>query len=342
MVLTLDLKTCSQEIHNSIKNAKSVAAPTGPKVSVVCTVRNGEKYLRRAFDSIKRLTYDNIEVIVQDAMSTDSTEKIVKEYGFEDGYVSEPDRGALDGFIKAAKRCTGEYIVPCWADDELLPHAIGWGVYMFKVYPSCNIIYGDQIIAGDGEPRLNKLYRWSLEDFFLQHFVPNFSSSFFRRESLVKLEEDLEVFDHDEYEFWLWLGARNNIHYQPQAVSVFYVHQDSNWKKPGYAIALKSGRLRAVKRFIDLNPCPGIFTATQAQGIESTYIFIIGHEIMCSDTAEQCLPMIQELEKVWEGDVRIEWIISALLKTIEGGSTKYCQAIINLMREVARKTAMKT
>jgi len=137
---------------------------------------------------------------VQDAASTDRTTEIVKDYGFDEGYVCEPDNGTLDGLIRAAKRCSGEFIVPCWADDELLPHALGWAAEYFKIYNTCGVIYGDPIVVDElgGTKKINYSFWWDFDKFYRQHFVPNFSSSFFKREALVRLSENVTTFDHDE------------------------------------------------------------------------------------------------------------------------------------------------
>lgn len=49
-------------------------------VSIVLCTYNGEKYLRQQLDTLINQTYPNIEIIVQDDHSTDSTPEIIKEY----------------------------------------------------------------------------------------------------------------------------------------------------------------------------------------------------------------------------------------------------------------------
>src|SRR3954469_11982595 len=61
----------------------SVAA-RAPRVSIGMPVRNGAKYIREAIDSILAQTFTDLELIVCDNASTDSTEQIVRNYAARD------------------------------------------------------------------------------------------------------------------------------------------------------------------------------------------------------------------------------------------------------------------
>ena len=50
------------------------------KVSVIVPVYNVEKYIRRCLDSLANQTLEEIEVIIVDVGSTDSSANIIKEY----------------------------------------------------------------------------------------------------------------------------------------------------------------------------------------------------------------------------------------------------------------------
>ena len=55
-----------------------------PRVSIGMPVRNGQKYIREAIESILAQTFTDWELIVCDNASTDSTEQIVREYAARD------------------------------------------------------------------------------------------------------------------------------------------------------------------------------------------------------------------------------------------------------------------
>lgn len=96
-----------------------------PKVSVVMTVYNGEKYLRQSVDSILNQTYRDFEFIIVDSHSTDATPLILKEYSEKNDRIkiiterrrSTPAKSRNKG-IKVAR---GKYIAVQDADDISLP-----------------------------------------------------------------------------------------------------------------------------------------------------------------------------------------------------------------------------
>lgn len=59
-----------------------------PLISVVIPVFNEERSIRRAIESIQHQTYTNLEIIVVDDFSTDSTPDIIKEMALQDSRVS--------------------------------------------------------------------------------------------------------------------------------------------------------------------------------------------------------------------------------------------------------------
>ena len=51
-----------------------------PLVSVGLPVRNGEKTLSKALNSIFNQTYNNIEIIISNNVSTDATDSIISDF----------------------------------------------------------------------------------------------------------------------------------------------------------------------------------------------------------------------------------------------------------------------
>jgi glycosyltransferase involved in cell wall biosynthesis len=82
---------------------------------------NGEKFLRPQIESILDQGYSNIEVIVVDDCSTDSTLSILQEYANKDSrikiYPTEKNMGFIANFERGLNFAAGEYIVLSDQDD---------------------------------------------------------------------------------------------------------------------------------------------------------------------------------------------------------------------------------
>jgi glycosyltransferase involved in cell wall biosynthesis len=90
------------------------------KLSIIIATLNSAKTLQRCLNSIKIQTYRNIEVIVIDGKSTDSTTDIIKSNNLTIAkYISEPDEGIYDAWNKGIKYATGEWFFFIGSDDEL-------------------------------------------------------------------------------------------------------------------------------------------------------------------------------------------------------------------------------
>lgn len=82
-----------------------------PLVSVITVVLNGEKYLEKTIQSVVNQTYPNLEYIIIDGGSTDSTLDIIKKYDDKiTKWISQKDNGISDAFNKGIKLANGEYI----------------------------------------------------------------------------------------------------------------------------------------------------------------------------------------------------------------------------------------
>jgi len=82
-----------------------------PRVTVITAVYNGEKFIENTIVSIINQAYDNLEFIIIDGGSNDSTVDIIKKYENSiDYWVSEPDKGISDAFNKGVQLSTGDYI----------------------------------------------------------------------------------------------------------------------------------------------------------------------------------------------------------------------------------------
>lgn len=92
-----------------------------PLISVVMSVHNEEKYLKDSIKSILNQTFDNIEFIIIDDGSTDTTQKILEHYAKKDEriklIVNKKNIGLSRSLNKGIEIAKGKYIARMDAGD---------------------------------------------------------------------------------------------------------------------------------------------------------------------------------------------------------------------------------
>lgn len=91
------------------------------KVSIITVTKNADKTIGLLFDSVRKFKTNQVEFIILDALSTDSTIDLIRENeDIIDFWKSEKDNGIYNAMNKATKLAKGEWLIFMGADDELL------------------------------------------------------------------------------------------------------------------------------------------------------------------------------------------------------------------------------
>jgi hypothetical protein len=322
------------DIEKACAAAEAAATTDGPLVSILCITLNADRFLSRAIANMRSQSYRNLEILIQDGGSTDRTLEIFRDAGLADCVVSEPDQGGMDALNRLVRRASGDLIAVCWADDELLPHAIGWAVAQFQSH-SADVIYGDQLVVFDSS-NTEQLYcppPWDIRRVMMQEFYPPFSSTFFRRRALLAAFERINARVDDEYEFWLWLGLIGTLLYVPGLVSKFHVHSDSRWTKPGYCEKMVAHRLRALQA-ITADPLGAPLSAWYNQAEVSMELWAALHEVSISGSIEQCLMHLESIEDQFNGDPRFALALARLLSLSKRSDGEGGQRILRVAQRL--------
>ncbi|MBE2192951.1 MAG: glycosyltransferase [Anaerolinea sp.] len=113
-----------------------------PRVSVLMSVYNGERYLREAVDSILNQTFTDFEFIIVDDGSTDGTAQILDSYS--DPRIvrinNEKNLGLAASLNIGIDRAQGEYIARMDADDVSLPHRFETQVKYMGNHPEIDFL----------------------------------------------------------------------------------------------------------------------------------------------------------------------------------------------------------
>ena len=100
---------------------------TFPLVSVIIPVYNTEEYIGACLDSVLNQTYKNLEIVVVDDGSTDSSSSIIEKYRQIDSRIScihKQNAGLPLARKTGVERATGKYIQHLDSDDTLIDDAI--------------------------------------------------------------------------------------------------------------------------------------------------------------------------------------------------------------------------
>jgi glycosyltransferase involved in cell wall biosynthesis len=111
----------------------------GPKVSIGMPVYNGEKTLAKAIESILNQDYTNIEIIISDNCSTDSTFAICQKYRKEDARIQytrfDKNRGTIANFNNVFNLSSGDFFMWASHDDFHEPSFISECIRSFANNP---------------------------------------------------------------------------------------------------------------------------------------------------------------------------------------------------------------
>lgn len=91
-------------------------------ISIITVCLNSEKFIVKAMESVVNQDYDELEYIIIDGGSKDSTLDFIKSYQIKYPfirYISEPDLGISDAFNKGIKMSKGDIIGIINSDDWL-------------------------------------------------------------------------------------------------------------------------------------------------------------------------------------------------------------------------------
>lgn len=116
-----------------------------PKVSIIVPVYNAEKYLARCIHSLRNQSLTDLEIILVDDSSSDSSLELCKQFSKEDPRIQvihKPNEGAGKARNAALSVATGQYIGFVDSDDFVAPN-------MFQtLYEKAELYHSDLVLSG--------------------------------------------------------------------------------------------------------------------------------------------------------------------------------------------------
>ena len=116
-----------------------------PLVSIGLPVYNGERFLKRALDSLLAQDFQNLELILSDNASTDDTSMICEEYASKDARIryvrNATNLGALKNFNQVLDLARGTYFMWAAYDDLWEPDFISSLVNLLEANPGAILAF---------------------------------------------------------------------------------------------------------------------------------------------------------------------------------------------------------
>ena len=128
-----------------------------PQFSIITVCCNADTHLEQTIQSVLCQNYPNLEYIVIDGKSTDTTATILDKYKAKiDHLTSETDKGIADAMNKGLKAASGDWILFLHAGDYLLSkNTISLALAHIQKNPGYDI-YAFNILFGDSNRWVEK------------------------------------------------------------------------------------------------------------------------------------------------------------------------------------------
>ena len=200
-------------------------------VSIVLPVYNGEKYLKQSIESVLNQTYENLELIIVNDNSTDSSLDIAKEFERIDSRVkviSNPRNLKLPSSLNNGfKNANGEYYTWTSDDNYYENNAIEEMVNYLESNQDKAMVCCNQTII-DLRANNNRLFKPSLsvQDMLINNYV---GACFLYRKTAADAigEYNPKKFLIEDYDYWLRMMLYGNIGHLDKNLYNYRMRSDS-------------------------------------------------------------------------------------------------------------------
>ncbi len=176
-----------------------------PLVSVIVPSFNHGRYLREAIESVEKIAFREVEIIILDDGSTDQASIEEAQKLQSQGYqvVFQENKGVAATRNHGIRLARGKYIIPLDADNRLLAPYFFKGVEILEEKPECGVVFGDALVFGEKETTWpNSPLR--LDQILFENYIDN--CAIFRKSVWEKVggyDENAPFHTREDWYFWL-------------------------------------------------------------------------------------------------------------------------------------------
>ena len=219
-----------------------------PLVSVVMSSYNHEKFIATAIESVLGQDFDDLELIIVDDASSDSSREIIQKYTAEDARVRtilhEANRGIAkttnDGFA-AAK---GKFLAGIASDDVWMRDKLSKQLAVLESNDDL-IVWAEGEVIDDGGKAVGSTWNegvthsatWKKSVDIFQELLPCShifgSTLIFKRANLGGVRLDESFIYCNDWKFLLELAAKYKFYYIQEPLAQYRIHANNTWGASG-------------------------------------------------------------------------------------------------------------
>lgn len=224
------------------------------KVSICIPTYNGARYLEACLDSVLSQTYRDIEILVVDDGSTDSTFEILEHYAASDQRIrlrrNNNNLGLVGNWNRCIELARGEWIKFAFQDDLLAPTCLEkmFGamqdevpilfcrrefIFDENVDPTTRDTYEklrsiDALFPGQKQLSADEVSRIALSIDIQSNFIGEPTCALIHRSAFERFGLfNPQLIQMCDYEYWLRVGSNTGFVYVPETLAYFRVHSNS-------------------------------------------------------------------------------------------------------------------
>lgn len=230
-----------------------------PKVSVIMAVKNGERFLREAVESILVQTFTDFEFIIIDDGSADKTADMLKAFSYKDPRVKIITNAHNVGLTKSLniglRVARGEYIARMDADDVAMPERFEKQVKFLDEHADIGVVGAWAKVVDDSGVEVDR-FDWETDARIVKKNLIKWNNiihslAMMRRSVIDKVGGYDESFQYaQDYDLWLRIAVANKLCNLPEFLLYYRMSNVSITanKNNKQALCALRARWNAIKR----------------------------------------------------------------------------------------------
>jgi len=200
-----------------------------PLISIIIPVYNGEKYLSQSIESCLNQTYNNIELIIVNDCSTDSTFLMANRYADKDARVriiNNKENKKLPASLNVGHNVAKGDFITWTSDDNILKSIFIEQLFQSIIKEHADVVYSNyDIIYNNGA--LKRIHHSGPTEHLL--FGNKIGASFlYKKEVFHELRGfDEELYLLEDYDFWLRASLKFKFYQIKENLYQYRLHENS-------------------------------------------------------------------------------------------------------------------